>query len=93
MYGFDHQKIGNTHACTVCASKSSSERLGAFHHHLNRKKNEENSMPEGMATPSSQISQNYLTCEKQRGVTCKIVVNCHDLHSDLKIENSKLGCE
>jgi len=31
--------------------------------------------------------------EEQRGVRCKSVVNCHDLHSDLKMETGKLGCE
>jgi len=50
-------------------------------------------MPEGSATPLQSISQNFLTREEQRSVTCKSVVNCHDLHSELKIETGKLGCE
>jgi len=43
--------------------------------------------------PLQSISQNFLTREEQRSVTCKSVVNCHDLHSELKIETGKLGCE
>jgi len=43
--------------------------------------------------PPKSISKNFLTCEGQGGVTYKSVVNCHDLHSELKIETGKLGCD
>jgi len=67
--------------------------LSAFHHPLNRKKNEEIPCQRDVEPPLQSISQNFLTCEEQRSVTCKSVVNCHDLHSELKKETGKLGCE
>ena len=60
---------------------------------LTEKKNEEIPFQREVATPLQSISKNVLTCEGQRGVTCKSVVNCHDLHSELKIETGKLGCD
>jgi len=61
--------------------------LVAFHHYLNKEMNQKKCHArEKLATLSSQY---FLTCEEERGVTCKSVISCHDLHSKLKIETCK----
>ena len=60
--------------------------LVAFNHYFNKEMKKCHAR-EKLATLSGQY---FLTCEEERGVTCKSVISFHDLHSKLKIETCKM---